>query len=63
MLLGLVLPRVHAFIGIMPRLSTIVANVREKFFRLRNLWLGLAILEISQRLMLGRGHSLVPRCG
>jgi hypothetical protein len=35
--MGLVPPRVQAFIGIMPGLSTIVANAGRKFFRLESL--------------------------
>jgi hypothetical protein len=37
LLLGLVLPRVRAFIGIMPWLPTIVANVGWKFLLLGDL--------------------------
>jgi hypothetical protein len=62
LLLGLVLPRVWAFIGIMLWLPTIVANAGWKFFRLGDLLLGLTVLKTSQRLMLGRGHSPLARC-
>jgi hypothetical protein len=63
LLLGLVLPRVWAFIGIMPWLPTIVANAGWKFHWLGDLLRGLMVLKISRRLMLGRSHSLVARCG
>jgi hypothetical protein len=63
MLLGLVLPRVWALICIMPWLPTIVANVGWKFLWLGDLLLGLTVLKISRRLMLGRSHSPVTRCG
>jgi hypothetical protein len=56
LLLGLVLPRVWALIGIMPWLPTIVANAGWKFLWLGDLWLGLTVLKISRRLMLGRSH-------
>jgi hypothetical protein len=62
-LLGLVLPRVWALIGIMPWLPTIVANAGRKFLCLGDLWLGLTVLKISRRLMLGRSHSPMARCG
>jgi hypothetical protein len=62
LLLGLVLPRIWAFIGIMPWLPTIVANVGWKFLWLGDLLLGLTVLKISRRLMLGQGHSSVARC-
>jgi hypothetical protein len=38
-------------------LPTIVANTRLKFLWLEDLWLRLAVLKISQRLMLGWSHS------
>jgi hypothetical protein len=47
LLLGLLLPGVRALICIMPRLSTIVAYVGQKFFRLGHLPLILLVLEIS----------------
>jgi hypothetical protein len=49
--------RVRALIGIMPGLPTIVANTGLKFLWLEDLWLSLAVLKISRRLMLGRSHS------
>jgi hypothetical protein len=57
LLLGLVLPRIWALIGIMPWLPTIVANAGWKFLWLGNLLLGLTVLKNSRRLMLGRSHS------
>jgi hypothetical protein len=44
----LVLPRVQAFIGEMPGLSTIVANVGRKFFRLGSLltWLLAVVITL-----------------
>jgi hypothetical protein len=57
LLLGLVLPRVWALISIMSWLPTIVANAGWKFLWLGDLWLGLMVLKISRRLMLGRSHS------
>jgi hypothetical protein len=62
LLLGLVPPRVWAFIGKIPWLPTIVTNVGWKFLCLGDLLLGLTVLKISRRLMLGRSHSLVARC-
>jgi hypothetical protein len=59
LLLGLDPPRVWALIGIIPGLPTIVANVGWKFLWLGELWLGLTVLKISRRLMLGRSHSLI----
>jgi hypothetical protein len=59
LLLGLVLLRVWALIGIMPWLPTIVANAGWKFLWLGDLWLGLTVLKISRRLMLRRSHSPV----
>jgi hypothetical protein len=47
LLLGLVLPRIWALIGIMPWLPTIVANVGWKFLWLGDLLLGLTVLKIS----------------
>jgi hypothetical protein len=41
--MGLLLPRVWAFIGIMLGLSTIVANVGPNFFRLGSLLMGLSL--------------------
>jgi hypothetical protein len=61
LLLSLVLPRVRAFIGIMPWLPTIVANAGWKFFWLGGLLLGLMVLKFSRRLMLGRGRSPAAR--
>jgi hypothetical protein len=55
--LGLDPLRVWALIGIMPGLPTIVANTGLKFLWLEDLWLSLAVLNISRRLMLGRSHS------
>jgi hypothetical protein len=49
--------RVWALIGIMPGLPTIVANTRLKFLWLEDLWLNLAVLKISRRLMLRWSHS------
>jgi hypothetical protein len=57
LLLGLDPLRVWALIGIMPGLSTIVANTGLEFLWLEVLWLSLAVLKISQRLILGRSHS------
>jgi hypothetical protein len=57
LLLGLDPLRVWALIGIMPGLSTIVANTGLKFFRLEDLWLNLTVLQISRRLMLKWSHS------
>jgi hypothetical protein len=57
LLLGLDPPRVWALIGIMPWLPTIEANPGLKFIWLGELWLGLTVQKISQRLMLGRSHS------
>jgi hypothetical protein len=51
--------RVWALIGIMPGLSTIVANTGLKFLWLEVLWLSLAVLKISRWLILGRSHSLM----
>jgi hypothetical protein len=62
LLLGLVLPRVRALIGIMPWLPTIVANAGWKFLWLGDL-LSLTVLKISRRLMLGQSHSPMARCG
>jgi hypothetical protein len=47
LLLGLVLHRIWAFIGIMPWLPTIVANAGWKFLWLGDLLLGLTVLRIS----------------
>jgi hypothetical protein len=46
--MGLVLPRVRAFIGVMPGLSTIVANAGWKFFSLGSLltWLLAAVVTL-----------------
>jgi hypothetical protein len=55
--LGLDSLRVWALIGIMPGLSTIVANTGLKFFWLEDWWLSLMVLKISRRLKLGRSHS------
>jgi hypothetical protein len=49
--------RVWELIGIMSGLPTIVANTGLKFIWLEDLWLSLAVLKISRRLMLGRSHS------
>jgi hypothetical protein len=57
LLFGLDPLRVWALIGIMPGLSTIVANTGLKFLWLEVLWLSLVVLEISRRLILGRSHS------
>jgi hypothetical protein len=57
LLLGLDPLRVWALIGIMPGLPTIVANTGLKFLWLEDLWLSLAVLKISRRLMLGWSHS------
>jgi hypothetical protein len=57
LLLGLDPFRVWALIGIMPDLPTIVANTGLKFLWLEDLWLSLAVLKISRRLMLGWSHS------
>jgi hypothetical protein len=57
LLLGLDPPRVWALIGIMPWLPTIIANAGWKFFWLGDLWLGLTVLKISRRLMLGQIYS------
>jgi hypothetical protein len=57
LLLGLDPPRVWALIAIMPWLPAIVANAGWKFLWLGGLWLGLTVLKISRRLMLGRSHS------
>jgi hypothetical protein len=51
--------RVWALIGIMPGLSTIVANTGLKFLWLEVLWLSLAVLKFSRWLILGRSHSLM----
>jgi TM2 domain-containing membrane protein YozV len=48
LLLWLVLPRICAFIGIMPWLPTVVANVGWKFLWLGDLLLGLTVLKISR---------------
>jgi hypothetical protein len=56
-LLGLDPLRVWALIGIMSGLPTIVANTGLKFLWLEDLWLSLAVLKISRRLILGRSHS------
>jgi hypothetical protein len=61
LLLGLVLLRVRALIHIMSGLSTVVANVGWEFLRLWNLLMILPVLEIFRRLVLGRGHSPLPR--
>jgi hypothetical protein len=45
----------------MPRLFIIVANARWECLRLGNLLLRRAVLEVSRRLILGRGHSPTPR--
>jgi hypothetical protein len=58
---GLLLFWVWALICIMPGLSTVVANAGQKFFRLGHLLLILSVQEISQRLVLGWGHSPLPR--
>jgi hypothetical protein len=63
LLLGLVLPRVWALICIMAWLPTIVANAGWKFIWLGDLCLGLMVLKISRRLMLGWSHSPMVRCG
>jgi hypothetical protein len=63
LLLGLVLPRIWALIGIMPWLPTIVANAGWTFLRLGDFWLGLTVLKISRRLMLGWSHSPMAQCG
>jgi hypothetical protein len=63
LLLGLDLHRVWALIGIMPWVPTIVANAGWKFLWLGDLWLGLTVLKISRRLMRGRSHSPMARCG
>jgi hypothetical protein len=63
LLLGLVLSRVWAFSGIVPWLPTIIENVGWKFLWLGDLLLGLTVLKISRRLMLGRSHSPMARCG
>jgi hypothetical protein len=47
LLLGLVLLRVWAFIGIIPWLPTIVENAGWKFLWLGDLLLGLMVLKIS----------------
>jgi hypothetical protein len=60
LLLGLLLFGLRALICIMPGLSTIVANAGWKFFRIRHLLLILPVLEISQRPVLGWGHSPLP---
>jgi hypothetical protein len=52
LLLWHLMPRVRALICIMPGLSTIVAYVGRKFFRLGHLLLILRVLEISRRLVL-----------
>jgi hypothetical protein len=57
LLLGLDPLRVGALIGIMSGLPTIVANTGLKFLWLEDLWLNLAVLKISRRLILGRSHS------
>jgi hypothetical protein len=57
LLLGLDPLRGWALICIMPRLPTIVANTGLKFLWLEDLWLSLAVLKISQRLMLRWSHS------
>jgi hypothetical protein len=57
LLLGLDPPRVWALIGIMAWLPTIVANTGLKFLWLEDLWLSLAVLKISRRLMLRWSHS------
>jgi hypothetical protein len=57
LLLGLDPLRVRALIGIMLGLPTIVANTGLNFLWLEDLWLSLAVLKISRRLMLGRSHS------
>jgi hypothetical protein len=63
LLLGLDPPRVWALVCIMPGLPAIVANTGLKFLWLGELWLSLAVLKISRRLMLGRSHSPVACCG
>jgi hypothetical protein len=55
--LGLDPLRVWALIGIMPGLPTIVANTGLEFPWIEYLWLSLAVLKISQRLMLRWSHS------
>jgi hypothetical protein len=57
LLLGLDPPRVWALICKMSWLPTIVTNTGLKFLWLEDLWLSLAVLKISRRLMLGRSHS------
>jgi hypothetical protein len=57
LLLGLDPLRVWALIGIMPGLPTIVANTGLRFLWLEDLWLSLAVLKISRRLMLRGSHS------
>jgi hypothetical protein len=57
LLFGLDPLRVWALIGIMLGLSTIVANTGLKLLWLEVLWLSLAVLKISRRLILGRSHS------
>jgi hypothetical protein len=47
LLLGLDPLRVCAIIGIIPGLPTIVANTGLKFLWLEDLWLSLAVLQIS----------------
>jgi hypothetical protein len=59
LLLGLDPLRVWALIGIMPGVPTIVANTGLKFLWLESLWLSLAVLKISRRLMLRWSHSLM----
>jgi hypothetical protein len=57
LLLGLDPLMVWALVGIMPGLSTIVANTGLEFLWLEVLWLSLAVLKISRRLILARSHS------
>jgi hypothetical protein len=45
--MGLVPPRVRAFIGIVPGLSTIVANAGRKFYRLGSLLMGLLAAVVT----------------
>jgi hypothetical protein len=45
--MGLVPPRVRAFIGIIPELSTIVANAGRKLFRLGKLLMGLLAAVVT----------------
>jgi hypothetical protein len=47
----------------MPWLPIIVANAGWKFLWFADLWLGLTVLKISRRFMLGRSHSPMAWCG